>query len=150
MKIHSSTSHTLHGLLVLGLSAYAVASPMSLDTLSQKALVRSLPGSVAAAPAETVGYQPSPATSSEIPDSSTSPSASTTEGTGDNGEDHESKQQMKTTEKSHDFDVLHAHIPSASEMDAMMMRTETASASNGSVQLLLSFVAFVSVSLLHC
>ena len=105
MKIHSPTSHTPGGLLVLGLSAYAVASPSSLDTLRQNSLARSLPGSVAAAPAETVGYQPSPATASENSDSSASPNTSTTEDTGDNSEDYESKQQKGTTENSGDFDA---------------------------------------------
>ncbi|KAL4966276.1 uncharacterized protein BDV14DRAFT_171363 [Aspergillus stella-maris] len=157
MKVCSSTSHTLRSLLVLSLSAYVVASPMSLDALHQKALVRSLPGSVAAAPAETVGYQPSPlpaqdepstTTASESSDQSTNTNASRTENTDYNDESYDFKQQMGTSENSGDFDASHIHIPSVSEMDAMMMKTETASASKSSAQLLLSFVAFVL--LLHC
>ncbi|KAL4797580.1 hypothetical protein BDV19DRAFT_358334 [Aspergillus venezuelensis] len=150
MKIRPPVFHTLRGLLVIGLSAYAVASPVSLDSLRQKALARSLPGSVAAVPAETVGYQASPATASENPDSSTSSNASMHEDTGDNDEDYESKQQWELQRTQAIFPRSHVHIPSVSEMDAMMMKTETASASKDSMQLLLSFVAFASVSLLHC
>ncbi|KAL4929947.1 uncharacterized protein BDV17DRAFT_260442 [Aspergillus undulatus] len=156
MKI-TSLSHALRSLLILSLLSCIFVSALNLKSrqrgLRENVFARNLPGSLASAPEEAVGsYQPphgpaqsepSAATAAKNPDPSTTSIASEAVDT-DND-----KQSLESTESQDDV-KSHGHIPSVSEMDAMMMKmVETASASRRNiVRLFASLLASISVSLL--
>ncbi|RDW93861.1 uncharacterized protein DSM5745_01183 [Aspergillus mulundensis] len=160
MKLKSSVSTLLGSLFFLSLSC-VVTSAFVFDSLlrglHQNIFARSLPGSLAFVPEEAIGryqpppgpiqYDPIPANNPNIPDA---PAMAST--AGDPGDDElgfGSRAAMAATESQADSEEAKTHIPSASEMDAMIAKAQTASASKKVVRSLAGLGASMLVSFLH-
>ncbi|KAL5341306.1 hypothetical protein BJX70DRAFT_396025 [Aspergillus crustosus] len=158
MKIRIPPSHALTNFLILSLSTCIVVSALSFDSvlhdLQQTIVHRSLPGSLALAPEGAVGYYqppPGPITHGPIPAATPdNPEANATPNPGDSNNGgllFESKQALAATEGPNEFDESRQHIPSVAEMDAMIRKAQTASASSHVLRSLTSLVASIFFSL---
>ncbi|KAI9370328.1 hypothetical protein BJX61DRAFT_544754 [Aspergillus egyptiacus] len=156
MRIMLSLSHALSNLLLLCLSTCIVVSATGFESMlrnvQHKTLPRSLPESLAYAPEGAVGYppppivhEPSPAAASEADDT---PMVSTARNT-DDDVGYGSKKEMAATDGSDGYNEYHGHIPSVSQMDAMIAAAQTGSASRYMVRSVVSLAVSISVSLVH-
>ncbi|KAL4869437.1 hypothetical protein BDV12DRAFT_167764 [Aspergillus spectabilis] len=161
MRIRFFPLHALSSLLILSLSTCIAVSALSFDSLlrdlHQTIFRRSLPASLTLAPEGAVGYYqpppgpiiygPVPATAPHNPDAVAAPRPANTD---NNGPVYGSKHALAATEGPDEpNDRSNKHVPSVTEIDAMIRKIQTASASRGVVQSLTSLVASIFVSLLH-
>ncbi|KAL3474647.1 hypothetical protein BJX99DRAFT_175333 [Aspergillus californicus] len=158
MRIKSSISQ-LGNLLFLSLSACIVVSAIGfssiLHDLPHSILIRSLPGSLASAPEGAIGkYQPSPGPVIHEAVSSVSGYTETASTARDSGDEATSEKNfgsakaMAATDDSDGSEEARRHIPSVSEVDAMMAVARAGTANKGVVRPIAGLMVWVFTSVL--